>query len=303
MNKVKTNSIHAWALAARPKTLAGAAVPVLLGCSLAYVNHCLQILPAVLCFLFAFLMQINANFINDLYDFLKGTDREDRLGPERACAQGWISPAAMKRGIALTSLISIGIGLGIWWYGGIWMLPIGVLCVLFAFFYTTGPYPLAYHGWGDLAVLVFFGIIPVGCTYYIMSGTYTTEVLVISIACGLIIDTLLMINNFRDREQDAMSRKRTLVVRFGEKAGIAMYAGLGIVGVVASVVCLWTSHHSLASLLPLLYLINHGITTKRMAKINRGRALNRILGMTSMNILYFGVLLSLAIILSGLFSQ
>ena len=98
METVKTNSIKAWLLAARPKTLAGAAVPVMLGCALAAADGWFQIVPAMLCFLFAFLMQIDANFINDFFDYLKGSDREDRLGPERACAQGWITLEAMKRG-------------------------------------------------------------------------------------------------------------------------------------------------------------------------------------------------------------
>ena len=106
MTNVKTNSIKAWLLAARPKTLTGAAIPVMLGCALAFIYGHFQLTPALLCFLFAFLMQIDANFINDLFDFLKGSDREDRLGPERACAQGWISAKAMKGGIACTTLLA-----------------------------------------------------------------------------------------------------------------------------------------------------------------------------------------------------
>ena len=106
---IKPNSLQAWILAARPKTLTAASIPVMIGCALAEAHGYFQIVPAILCFLFAFLMQIDANFINDLYDFLKGSDREDRLGPERACAQGWITPKEMKRGILFTtsSLISI----------------------------------------------------------------------------------------------------------------------------------------------------------------------------------------------------
>ena len=111
MEIVQVNSIKAWLLAARPKTLAGAATPVLLGCALAYADSCFQMTPALLCFAFAFLMQIDANFINDYFDYLKGSDREDRLGPERACAQGWITLNAMRKGIALTTATACLAGL------------------------------------------------------------------------------------------------------------------------------------------------------------------------------------------------
>ena len=119
MEIVQVNSIKAWLLAARPKTLAGAATPVLLGCALAYADSCFQMTPALLCFAFAFLMQIDANFINDYFDYLKGSDREDRLGPERACAQGWITLNAMRKGIALTTATACLAGLCLLAYGGI----------------------------------------------------------------------------------------------------------------------------------------------------------------------------------------
>lgn len=130
MTNVKTNSIKTWLLAARPKTLTGAAIPVMLGCALAFIYGHFQLTPALLCFLFAFLMQIDANFINDLFDFLKGSDREDRLGPERACAQGWISAKAMKAGIACTTLLAGITGLCLLYYGGLEMIPVGIACMI-----------------------------------------------------------------------------------------------------------------------------------------------------------------------------
>ena len=207
-------------LAARPKTLTGAAVPVMLGCALAASDGDFHLLPAVLCLLFAFLMQLDASLVNDLWDYLKGSDGKDRLGPERACAQGWSTPRAMRRGIALTTAAACITGCGLLFYGGWWLIAVGALCVVFAFLYTAGPYPLAYHGWGDLLVLAFFGIVPVGCTCYILGGSWTWQTGVISAACGLAIDTLLMVNNYRDREQDARSGKRTLVVRLGARAAV-----------------------------------------------------------------------------------
>ena len=296
MNIIETNSLKAWILAIRPKTLTAASIPVMIGCALAYVYGYFQFTPALLCFLFAFLMQIDANFINDLYDFLKGTDREDRLGPERACAQGWITTKAMKVGIILTTLASGIVGLSLLYYGGIEMIPVGIACILFTFLYTAGPYPLAYHGWGDALVLIFFGIVPVGCTFYVMAHEWNTAVTLASIACGLVIDTLLMVNNFRDREQDTLSGKRTLVVRLGARAGLILYFLLGMVACWCCVYFIMIGK-IYAALLPQIYLIPHILTTQRMAKINRGKQLNSILGETSRNMLLFGMLLTLGLVL------
>lgn len=293
---VKQNSAKAWLLAARPKTLTAASIPVMLGCALANMYGHFQTVPAILCFLFAFLMQIDANFINDLYDYLKGTDREDRLGPERACAQGWISPAGMKKGIAITTILAALTGICLLFYSGWEMIPVGIACIIFAFLYTTGPYPLAYHGWGDLMVLVFFGFIPVGCTYYVMAHDWNMSVTMASLASGLVIDTLLMVNNFRDREQDAVSGKRTIVVRLGAKAGLILYFLLGLAA------C-WCCFHFItegklwAAVAPQLYLIPHIMSTLKMARIGKGKELNTILGETSHNMLLFGLLLTLGMVM------
>ena len=297
MVTVQTNSIKAWILAARPKTLAAAATPVLLGCSLAYTDGYFQWIPALLCFLFAFSMQIDANFINDYYDYLKGSDREDRLGPERACAQGWITLSAMKKGMLFTTLLSCLWGLLLLKYCGLEMIPLGLLCVLFAFLYTAGPYPLAYHGWGDVLVIVFFGFVPVGCTYYTMAHGWTWNVTIACAACGLVSDLLLMLNNYRDREQDKISGKRTLVVRYGEPAGRWAYLVLGILAVGLCSFYAFNSHLT-ATLLPLLFLIPHFFTWREMVRIFKGKELNIVLGKTARNIVLFGLLLSLGLILS-----
>lgn len=294
---VKQNSTKAWLLASRPKTLTAASIPVMLGCALASMYGHFQLIPAILCFLFAFLMQIDANFINDLYDYLKGTDREDRLGPERACAQGWISPSGMKKGIIITTFLAAVDGLCLLWYGGWEMIPVGIACIIFAFLYTTGPYPLAYHGWGDVLVLVFFGFVPVGCTFYIMAHSWNTSVTIASLACGFVIDTLLMVNNFRDREQDAISGKKTIVVRLGARAGLILYFLLGLAA------C-WSCFYFVgegrlwAAILPQIYLLLHIFTTVKMARINRGKELNAILGETSRNMLLFGILLTAGLLIT-----
>lgn len=293
---VKQNSTKAWLLASRPKTLTAASIPVMLGCALAFMYGHFQLIPAILCFLFAFLMQIDANFINDLYDYLKGSDREDRLGPERACAQGWISPSGMKKGILVTTALAAVTGLFLLGYGGWEMIPVGIACIIFAFLYTTGPYPLAYHGWGDILVLVFFGFVPVGCTFYVMAHDWNTSVTMASLACGFVIDTLLMVNNFRDREQDAISGKKTIVVRLGARAGLILYFLLGLAAC-WSCFYLVTEGRLWAAILPQIYLLFHILTTMKMARINRGKELNAILGETSRNMLLFGILLTAGLLI------
>ena len=158
-NNVSVNSAKAWLLASRPKTLTGAAVPVMIALAMAWrdlseatAQEKFSIIPAVLCLLFAFIMQIDANFINDYFDFKKGTDDEFRLGPLRACAQGWVTLPAMRYAILLTTVIACLAGLPLIIYGGWAMVGIGVLCVVFCFLYTTH---LSYLGLGDLLVLVF----------------------------------------------------------------------------------------------------------------------------------------------------
>lgn len=301
MKEIKLNSLRAWLLAARPKTLTAAVIPVLLGSALAFSNGEFKTTPALLCALFACGMQIAANFINDLFDYLKGSDRKDRLGPPRACAEGWITPGAMKLGIGIMLMVSCLAGLGllfsIWGnlpHGGWELVVLGVVCVLFAFLYTT---ILSYRGWGDLLVLIFFGFVPVGGTYYVQAYSLNMDVVVLSLVSGLAIDTLLMVNNYRDREQDALSGKRTLVVRFGEAFGRNMYLALGIAAVL---LCLWFVHSGSLTLIefiwaPCVYFYLHALTWRKMVHIRSGKELNRILGETSRNMLFLGLLLAVAL--------
>lgn len=282
-------------LAARPKTLTGAAVPVMIGLSLAFadVGGSFKILPAVLCLLFALVMQVDANFINDYFDFIRGNDDEARLGPRRACAQGWVSPRQMVCAIAVTTAIACAIGLPLIIYGGVEMLLIGALCVLFCFLYTTS---LSYLGLGDLLVLVFFGIIPVCIVYYLQAGTVTFEAFMASLACGFVIDTLLLVNNYRDIEGDERAGKRTLVVRLGARRGRMAYLLSGVTAVLLGVVFAVFGHW-LASVLQVAYLALHYAAYRRMVKINKGKALNAVLGITARNMFVYGLLVSVGFLL------
>ena len=297
---IKTDSPRAWLLAARPKTLTGAAVPVMIGVALAYVDAAQYVegtfswMAAVLCFLFAFIMQVDANFINDFFDYAHGNDDvETRLGPRRACAQGWVTLDAMKRAIALTTCAACVVGLPLIAYGGFEMILVGLLCVVFCFLYTTH---LSYLGLGDLLVLLFFGIVPVCVTYYVQLHTVTWQVFWASLACGLVIDGLLLVNNFRDREGDLSVGKRTLVVRIGEMNSLRLYLFVGVFACLLGVV-FWLNGHVLATLLPLLYLVLHFYTYLKIKRIWRGKALNLCLGETARNIFVYGVTVALGLLL------
>lgn len=299
-NNIRLDSPQAWILAARPKTLTGAAVPVMIGVALAYTDAKMYIddvfnwTAASLCFLFAFIMQIDANFINDFFDCLNGMDDVNkRLGPRRACAQGWVKMDSMKRAIALTTCIACAAGLPLVLYGGLEMILIGALCVVFCFLYTTH---LARKGLGDVLVIVFFGIIPVCITYYIQLHTVTWQVLIASIACGLVIDGLLIVNNYRDRDTDSEVGKRTIVVRFGAQAGRYAYLGTGVTACLLGLVFI-TEGHPLAFVLPLVYLVMHTFTYLKMMRIDSGRELNICLGETARNMFIYGLTVSAGLLI------
>ena len=338
---VRTNSPRAWLLASRPKTLTGAIAPVLVGASFAIrhlmasdlslnsqlstVNSQLSTVNCllILCLLFAVFMQIDANLINDYFDFRKGADRADRLGPERACAQGWITPKAMCWGIAVMTILSCLVGLAI-----LYMIPFSILH--FSLLLAVGLLCVD-RGWGDLLVLIFFGLIPVLFTYYVMTigldlnsqlSTVNSQLstlnlhlplLLASLAMGLATDNLLMVNNYRDRHQDLLSGKRTIIVRIieaqkrklgdeqgqkeGEQICLDIYLWLGIFAVLLALTALF--FHPLSTIrypLLLIYLILHFKTFQQLKTLD-GRDLNRVLGQTARNIFLFGLLLAISVFL------
>ena len=289
--KVAPGSAKAWLLAARPKTLAAAAVPVMIGLALAFADvgtAGFKTVPAVLCIAFAFVMQIDANFVNDYFDFVRGNDDDSRLGPRRACAQGWIEPRQMLRAFIITTAAACAVGLPLIVYGGWWLVAVGALCVVFCFLYTTS---LASRGLGDALVLVFFGLVPVCMVYYLQAGTVTLEALLASLACGLVIDTLLLVNNYRDIDADGRAGKRTLVVRLGVRRGRQAYLLAGVAAVAVGLTFALFGH-AWSALLPVAYLVLHYGAYRRMVIINKGKALNMVLGLTARNMFVYGLLVS-----------
>lgn len=292
---MKANSPKAWLLAARPKTLAAGSVPVVVASALAFHMEKFQWIPALLCLLFALLAQIASNFSNDYFDFIKKTDNETRLGPDRAVASGWISPKAMLVGTAVVIALACCFGLGLIYYGGWWMLLVGVVCVLSLLAYTAGPFPLAYNGLGDVFVFVFFGLVAVVFSFFVQTGFFSGYAFLAGSIIGLGAVNILVLNNFRDRDTDRASNKRTTIVIFGEKFGKYFYL---VNGVLAVVICFFFLKEAFwASVLPLFYLPFHITTWRTMCRINHGRELNKILGLTARNLIFLGVLLSLGFII------
>ena len=305
---VKTNSVKAWLLATRPKTLSAAAVPVMIGTAFAWRNTSEQFnwIPAILCLLFAWIMQIDSNLVNDYFDFKKGNDDETRLGPKRACSEGWITSDAMVWGILITTLLGCMTGIPLILYGGLEMVMVGIACVVFCFLYTT---LFSYHGLGDILVLLFFGIIPVCCTYYVCMPLHqqipTGEVIASSIACGLAIDALLIVNNYRDIDNDRSNGKITLAVRLGESKTRRLYESIGYIAAGIMIILVFFDLYQIDKVIPtyaiyLIYITLHRQSYQEMKRINKGAKLNQVLGLTARNILVFGIL-SVAAILSVIF--
>ncbi len=201
-----------WLLAARPKTLAAAVVPVLVGYSLARFAHWPSFVFALLGAVF---IQIGTNFVNDALDFRKGADTHERLGPLRVTQAGLLTDTAVLRGPFVCFVLAAACGVPLIIRGGWPIVIIGVTSIAAAYAYTGGPYPLAYHGLGELFVMIFFGIVAVGGTYWLQRLRYDRDALFAGIACGALAIVLLAINNLRDLANDRASNKRTLAARFG----------------------------------------------------------------------------------------
>lgn len=217
MNTSSISQSEIWIAAARPKTLAAAIVPVMVGASLAYDESSLNIVFTVIALLVALLIQIGTNFANDLYDYLKGADSKKRIGPLRVLNEGLVTPSQMKTAIALVFGAAFLLGLYVVTETSYWLLLAGVISILSGMAYTSGPYPLAYNGLGDIFVFIFFGIVATTGTYYVNTGDISLAVIIASFPAGLLITNILVVNNYRDAEQDSAAGKNTLVVLLGKR--------------------------------------------------------------------------------------
>ncbi len=214
-----------WLHAARPRTLPAAVAPVLVGSGLAWRDGRFDARAAGLCLGFGLLIQIGTNFANDYFDFIKGADTAARVGPRRAVASGLIAAGTMRAAMWGLFAAAFLCGLGLVHWGGPWLIAIGVASVLCGLAYTGGPWPLGYHGLGDVFVFVFFGLVAVGATYFVQAGRPGLDVLLAATAIGLLTNNILVVNNYRDADTDAAAGKRTLVVRLGRAFARAQFGG------------------------------------------------------------------------------
>jgi len=285
-----------WLLAIRPKTLPAAAAPVVVGAALAYGDGGFQFITALVVLLVALLLQIGSNLANDVFDYEKGADEGERLGPTRVAQSGLLTPGEIKLGMWVVFGAAAILGLYLIFIGGWPMLLLGAAAILAAIAYTGGPYPLGYHGLGEAFVFLFFGLAAVAGTYYLQTGAITPVVWWMAVAMGLLITAILVVNNLRDLENDRRAGKRTLAARFG--AGFARMeylfcilaayfipAGL----ILAGKLTIWSGLVLLT--LPLAIRLLRSVYT------DQGRALNKTLAGTGQLALFYALAFAAGVLL------
>jgi len=284
----------AWWLAIRPATLTASAAPVLVGTGAAWANGAFAAGPALAALLGASLLQVGANFANDVFDFERGADTADRLGPQRATQQGWISAAQMKRAMWLAFGGATAVGLYLTYVAGWPVLALGLLSIAAAYLYTGGPKPYGYLGLGDLAVFVFFGPGAVAGTYYVQALSVAPLALLAAIPIGALATAILVVNNLRDIETDARAGKHTLAVRIGDGATRAYYL---LLLVVAYLMPPWLWLSGLADAWVLLPWLSLPLAIRLAGRMRheRGLALNGCLVRTARLEVVFGLLFALGL--------
>lgn len=210
-------SIKKWFFAIRPYSFFVSMSTVIMSAAIAFSEGHVKWLPAALCLIFAVLAQTTSNLVNDYADFQTGCDNEDSLGNDRKLVSGEITPKAMRTAIFISAALCLLVGLPLIYWGGWILLPFGLLIIAAAFCYSMGPIPLSYNALGDIAVILFFGIIPVSFTYFILTKEINWEIIAAGFAMGLVVDELLIVNNIRDEEEDKLFNKTTTVGIFGSK--------------------------------------------------------------------------------------
>ncbi|MBO6573675.1 1,4-dihydroxy-2-naphthoate polyprenyltransferase [bacterium] len=294
---MNTSNLKIWVEAARPKTLAAAFVPVLVGATIAYQHELINWMATTVALICAFLIQIGTNFANDYFDFVKGADTEERIGFERATAKGLISPKTMLNATFICMALAFVFGLYLVWIGGTVVLIIGLLSLLFGVLYTGGPFPLGYNGLGDLFVFIFFGIVAVMTTYYVNALAWSMDTFWASLAVGALCTNILVVNNLRDVEQDKIAGKKTLGVLFGETMLKVEYTFMLMLAFAIPPHFYYQLGYGEWIFLPFLILPVALLHTKTIWTETEKRNLNQQLEKTAKFMTLFGLLFSIGIIL------
>ena len=297
--------IKIWLECFRLRTLPVSLSGVIMAIGIAKWQHEFKWAPALLCLVFAVLAQIVSNTANEYFDYLQGTDKPGRVGPRRGVTEGDISPKTLRNVTFGLLALACAVGCCLIPYGGWWLLPVGIIIALAALAYSTGPYPLSYHGLGELTVFIFFGLVPVNLTYFVQALHFDPLVVLASITIGLLGVNVLLVNNYRDVEDDRDAGKRTSVVIFGRQpAALAYlingYAGMGMLSALwVMIAARWGMGRTLpvwTLAIPLIYLVMHTSTWYKLTHRD-GSALNPLLGETARNMLIFTLLLTLVFII------
>lgn len=272
----------------RLRTLPVSVAGVVYAAGLCVASHSVCVAALLLCLLFAVLAQVASNFANEYYDYRDGLDRAGREGPRRGVTEGDITPRAMKIATFATLAAACLVGcLLVWLYGPWWMFAAGIATAAGVVAYSAGPWPLSRHGLGEVAVTLFFGIVPVCLTYLLCGGRWGLWLLAAGTGVGLMAANVLIVNNYRDMDDDRAVGKRTLAVMLGRRAMTALYVADGFLAVILTLPC-WLPMGRPGLVAIGTYLVLH-LCLARMLTARRGRALNPLLGLTSMLMLAYSI--------------
>lgn len=284
--------VKALLLASRPKTLWAGVAPVIIGTAMAAGSGAFHLISALATLIGAVLIQVGTNFANDYFDFKKGADDDDRLGPTRATQAGLLSPSAMKRATFAVFALAVLVGLYLVWRGGLPILVIGLASVLFGVLYTATRYAIGYLGLGDIFVLIFFGPVAVGGTYWVQALDISRAVIIAGIAPGLFSVAILTVNNLRDVQTDLSAGKKTLAVRFGVTFARVEYLATVVIACLVPVIMLLSGDGRIYSALTVLVLLA-AISPVRQVFTASGTVLNDVLASTGRLLLLYSVIFSI----------
>ena len=287
--------VRAWVLAARPKTLTASVAPVAAGTGLAVHHDVFAALPALAALLGAVLIQVGTNLANDYYDFVRGGDTDDRVGPVRVTQAGILPPRTVRRGMVGVLAAAMAVGVYLVWVGGWPVVWIGLASVACAVLYTGGPFPLAYNGLGDVFVFVFFGLVAVGGTYYVQALTWPVDALLAGVGLGGLNTAILVVNNLRDLETDRAVGKHTLAVRLGLRGTRAEYVAMLLAAVAVPVVGVLRLSWPATALAALAAIPLAVAPTRTVLDFSHPRELLPVLGATARVVVVYGVLLGLGL--------
>ena len=287
------NYLRGWLLAIRPKTLGAAVTPILIGTAMAFGEGKGHALSALAALLGALLIQIGTNFSNDYFDYIKGADTEERLGPVRATQSGLVSPKTMFWNFVIVFGLATLVGIFLVFRGGWPIVIIGILSIASGILYTGGPWPIGYLGLGDLFVLIFFGPVSVGGTFYVQTLEISSVVIVAGLGPGLLATALLAVNNLRDEPTDKKIGKQTLAVRFGTTfARVEYISAFVFSAIIPFILAFWTETHWYACFSALIIIMGLSPILQIFSGV-KGSELNKTLASTGKLILIYGILFSL----------